>query len=337
MKKLKENRHVKLTAAELGYLWQSYMGDTMSICIFQYFLKHIEDRPIKTLMQHALDVSQQHVEQMKKIFRKEGVQVPIGFTEEDINLNVGRLFSDIYYLRYIDQTTKGGIAAYSRLMQQIFRDDIRSFYKKCMQSTIELSDEATKLLLEKGIASRQPVITYPDRVEFIKKQSFMLEGLGKRNNLSSIEIAQLYYNIETNYLGTSLALAFSQVSKSEKVRKFFLRGKEIAMKHIKIFREYLENSSLPAPISFEQEVMSSTEAPFSEKLMMYHFSLMIYQGISNYGISMANCQRSDLVVDFSRLIVEVLKYSEDGFNIMIGNGWLEQPPMSIDRKNLVKE
>nr|WP_285847881.1 MULTISPECIES: DUF3231 family protein [unclassified Mesobacillus] len=50
----------------------------------------------------------------------------------------------------------------------------------------------------------------------------------------------------------------------------------------------------------------------------------------------AESQRSDLVVDYSRVNAEVLKYSEDGINIMIANEWLEQPPLSVDRKDLTK-
>ncbi|MCM3121773.1 DUF3231 family protein [Mesobacillus sp. AQ2] len=41
-------------------------------------------------------------------------------------------------------------------------------------------------------------------------------------------------------------------------------------------------------------------------------------------------------MDYSRVNAEVLKYSEDGINIMIANEWLEQPPLSVDRKDLTK-
>lgn len=70
--------------------------------------------------------------------------------------------------------------------------------------------------------------------------------------------------------------------------------------------------------------------------MMFHFSLMIYAGIGNFGVSIAETQRSDLVVDYSRLVAEVLKFSEDGVNIMIANEWLEQPPLSANRRDLSK-
>jgi hypothetical protein len=200
-----------------------------------------------------------------------------------------------------------------------------------------LNQEAVRLLLEKGLDVRPPFIPYPQKLDFVHKQSFLLEGLGRREVFTGEEITQLYFNIQTNHLGTSLATAFCQVAESKKVRDYILRGKEIAMKHIKVFRDYLENNSLPVPMSYDQEVTESTEAPFSDKLMMFHFGTMNYAGIGNYGVAISQCRRSDLVVDFSRLAAEVLKYSEDGMNIMISNEWLEQSPVSANRKDLTKK
>lgn len=94
--------------------------------------------------------------------------------------------------------------------------------------------------------------------------------------------------------------------------------------------------SLAIPMGFEQEVTDSNESPFSDKLMMFHFNLMIYAGLGNYGIAISESQRTDLVVDYSRFNVEVLKLSEDGANLMIENEWLEQPPLAANRRDLAK-
>nr|WP_256360183.1 DUF3231 family protein [Mesobacillus boroniphilus] len=75
---------------------------------------------------------------------------------------------------------------------------------------------------------------------------------------------------------------------------------------------------------------------FNNGFSLFHFSVMIYAGIGNYGVATSESQRSDLVIDYSRLNAEILKYSEDGINIMVANEWLEQPPLSVDRQNLLK-
>jgi hypothetical protein len=232
--------------------------------------------------------------------------------------------------------SKGGLVTYGRVLQNVYRKDIRSFYSECLMDTLELDTKATMILLEKGLATRPPVIPYPQKLEFVHKQSFILEGLGRREAITGTEVTNLYANVLTNHLGTAITTAFSQVAKSKKVRKYLLRGKDVSLKHIKVLSSYLEMNSLSIPSSFEQEVTDSTEAPFSDKLMLFHFSLMIFAGVGNYGIAISESQRTDLVVDYSRLNMEVLKLSEDGANLMIENEWLEQPPLSANRSDLAK-
>jgi hypothetical protein len=309
----------------------------MSACVLKYFLEHIDDEKVKKIVTHSLDLSQQHIEIISGIFSDEGIQIPQGFTEQDVNLEARRLFSDVFYLRYIHSMAKGGLVTYGRVLQNIYRHDIHSFFAKCLTSTIELKTEVTELLLEKGLAVRPPFIPHPQEVKYVHKQSFILEGLGRRESLTGAEVTNLHANIESNRLGSAMALAFSQVAKSDKVRKYVLRGKEIALKHINVFSSYLENRSLPVPMSIDQEVTESSESPFSDKVMMYHFGIMIYAGIGNFGVAISESQRSDLVVDYSRLSAEILKFSEDGVNLMIAKEWLEQPPLTSDRKDVAKE
>lgn len=328
--------HIKLTASELSYLWTSYLADSMSACILKYFLVHIDDNDIKSLITYALQLSEKHVKFIRGIFTKEQIRIPQGFTEQDVNLLAKRLFSDIFYLRYIRNMSKGGLVTYGRVLQNVYRQDIRSFYSECLTETLDLDTNATMILLEKGLAIRPPVIPYPQKLEFVHKQSFILEGVGRREALSGTEVTSLYANVLTNRLGVAIATAFSQVTKSKKVRKYFLRGKDVSLKHIKVLSSYLEMDSLAIPMGFEQEVTDSTESPFSDKLMMFHFNLMIYAGVGNYGIAISESQKTDLVVDYSRFNVEVLKLSEDGANLMIENEWLEQPPLAANRRDLAK-
>jgi len=83
--------------------------------------------------------------------------------------------------------------------------------------------------------------------------------------------------------------------------------------------------------------MDSTIAPFSDKLMVFHTTAMIAVGIGNYGTAAGTCQRIDLSVLYTRLSAEIAKYAEDGANLMIKNGWLEEPPQADDRHALVNQ
>lgn len=327
----------RLTSAELGYLWSNYLGESMSACVFTYFLRHVEDSNIRTLIEHALDLSHQHMDAISQMFEGEGIPLPKGFSEEDVNLDAKRLFSDVFCLNYVKNMVKGGISTHSVIFSNLYRWDVVSYCSKCLTSSIELHNETTKVLLEKGLAMRPPFLNYPEEVEFVQKQKFVLELLGFRP-LAATEVTSLHSNILTNNLGACMAAAFSQVAQSREIREYMERGKDISLKHIQVFKDYLENESLPTsmPLSISQDVTESRESPFSEKLMMYHFGIMGHTGAGNYGIAVSESLRSDLVTDYTRLIGEILKYSEDGLNIMIDRGWFERPPLANYGKDIAK-
>ncbi|MBT2738567.1 DUF3231 family protein [Bacillus sp. ISL-7] len=39
-----------LSAAEVSALWHQYMDDSMAICVYKYFLKIVEDKEIKPIL-----------------------------------------------------------------------------------------------------------------------------------------------------------------------------------------------------------------------------------------------------------------------------------------------
>lgn len=57
------------------------------------------------------------------------------------------------------------------------------------------------------------------------------------------EIAALFTNIQTNILGKTLVMGFSQVARSKQVRDFFIKGREIATKHIAIFSAIMTDAA----------------------------------------------------------------------------------------------
>lgn len=45
--------------------------------------------------------------------------------------------------------------------------------------------------------------------------------------------------------------------------------------------------------------------------------------------------RHDLFPSYTRAMMDIANYAEDGTNIMIENGWFEEPPRVVDRRNLI--
>lgn len=46
--------------------------------------------------------------------------------------------------------------------------------------------------------------------------------------------------------------------------------------------------------------------------------------------------RSDLSLKYAKFIAEIMAYADEGKDLLIKRGWLEQPPLSTDRENLYK-
>lgn len=62
---------------------------------------------------------------------------------------------------------------------------------------------------------------------------------------------------------------------------------------------------------------------------------MTAAGIGNYGMAMAASPRRDISIRYATLVPEIALYAEDGANIMIKHGWLEEPPQADDREELI--
>jgi hypothetical protein len=326
--------NIRLTSAEIGQLWATYMSDSASVCVLSYFNSKVQDLDIKILVEYALNLSREHITSITDIFNSVKLPIPHGFKEDDVNMNAERLFSDAFMLSYIKYMARLGLLNYGDALPMCPRDDVRRFFSDCIRASVELSNKADDLMLAKGLYIRAPYMTVPSSIDFVEKQSYMHKFLGENRPLNATEIAHTYINIQTNILGKAFTMALSQVVKDREVKKYILRGKEIAAKHIEVLSEDLRGEDLPSPITWDSDVMASTEPPFSDKLMLFHVTALNAFGMAGYGIAISKNMRSDMAVKFTRLSAEVAKYAEDGMNLMIDKGWMEKMPEAINREEL---
>lgn len=334
---METEHNVGLTSAEISDLWTAYQADSMAICGIKYFLTHINDDDIREVLEYALKLSEEHVQKLKEIFKKEKYPVPQGFTEHDVNLNAPRLYTDKLYLIYILNMGKYGLTTYSLALSFSDRSDIIQYFTTCLNETEKLHNWAKDIAKEKGILTRAPLIPKPEQIDFVKDQSFLSGYIGEQRPLLGSEIGSLVYNAKRNALGQAIITGFSQVAQEQKVRKYFEKGRDISGKHFEIFSSLLNQDYLSqGTTNPTSEVTDSTVSPFSDKLMMFHVSALIASAIGQYGISMSTSPRHDIGIKYSRLIAEIAKYSNEGAKIMINNGWMERPPEAADRKKIAK-
>jgi len=327
---------IKLTAPEISSLWTQYLFDTMSICFIKYALEHLEDEEIIDIYKLALEYSEKHVQKIQELLKGEDFPIPRGFTEEDVDIHAPRLFQDPFYLHYMYIMTLQGITGYALSLSTSIRLDIRSYYTECNREVTHLFDKTIDALLTKGLFSRPPVITPPQSVDFVDQQSFLTGWLGKRRPLTAMEVGDITFNMNKMNLHVALKVGFSQVAQSERVRQYINRGREISDKHIEAFDSIFREEKLNSPISWQSLVTNSTTSPFSDKFMMYQVQLSTQLAIAYYGTALSVTSRRDLALKYVTLTAELLRYAEDGTNLMIDMKWLEEPPTASDRRALSK-
>jgi hypothetical protein len=329
-----DERNLRLTSTEIGTLWLDYMNDSVAACMLQYFFEKVKDKDIRPIIEFALSLSQQHVQAIAQIFENEGFAVPIGFSDIDVDLQAPPLFSDTFYLRYLKHMAAAGMTAYCLGLNQAVRSDVRKYFWHCIDSSKELDEKATQALLFKGLYIRAPYIPIAKKVQFVESPTFMGSIIRNNRPLNAMELVHLVTNISTNAMGRVVLIGFAQVAKSQEVRKFFVRGQNITQKHIEVFSMLMKKDDLSAPATWESEATDSTIVPFSDRLMMQQIISLIALSMSNYGAALGASTRVDVAAAYSRLMAEIAAFGEDGAQLMIKNGWLEQPPQAANRKAL---
>lgn len=331
-----EPTRISLTAPEISSLWTQFMFETMSICFIRYALEHLEDQDIIEIYKKSLELSESHVQKVKEFFEGEDYPIPKGFTEEDVNIHAPRLFQDPFYLYYMYIMTLQGLIGYSLSVSTSIHADLRQYYINCNTETMVLFEKNIEAFLTKGLFSRPPVLPAPENIDFVKHQSFLTGWFGERRPLTGIEIGDITFNMNKMHMHVALKVGFSQVAASKKVRQYINRGMEISTKHIAAFEKIFHEEMLNSPVSWQSHVTSSTTSPFSDKWMMYQVQLSSQIAIAFYGTALSVTSRADIAEKYMAMTLELVRFAEDGANLMIENGWMEEPPKASDRRTLSK-
>lgn len=323
-----ENHETLLTSAEMAVLWTQYMTDSSSNCVLPYFLAHIEDDDTLSVVEKSLHNAKENLSFLTTLYEEESFPIPVGFIKGDVDTETPRLFSDIFCLSYLQYMTIAQMTASTIAIGLSTRSDIVNFHDKVLMQTVQLQETIKHVLLDKGIYIRSPYIPMPTEVEFVTDQRFLGTIVGHQRPLTTIEIAHMYVNIESNIVGKEMMLAFAQVAESKNLRQYFTRGKDTANKHTKQLNKLFLKNDLPAPMPWDASVTDCKVAPFSDKLMLFLVTAWSATGIVKYGAATGASQRKDINVKYALLLAEIMLYTEDGANIMIDNSWLEEPPQA---------
>lgn len=322
------NNKYPLSSSEIGTLWLTYQEKTMILRVLEYFMEKSDDQQAKNIMGGLWQELNHFVTKMEGIFEQEGVAIPKGFTENDVNLQAPKLYDngfDIMFLRILKEVSMG---MYTLNMNMAYRDDVMSIYEGLTSTTQKVYKLSTHYLLEKGILTLPPLVEKPKTAEFIKDESY-LDGFpffkGSRA-LNDIEIGNLHHGIETNNIGMLLVTGFAQCSATPEIKDYFLKGKKLAKKQIETFEKLLLDSNVQFSAGAGGTVTSSAAAPFSEKLMMFCVYLLNGFGLVGSSFGTIFSLRSDLSLKTALIGKDIFFYATEGIKLMIENGWFEEPP-----------
>ena len=332
------NQKQALSSGELGTLWLTYQQKTMVQRMLEYFIEQADDNQAKEIMQNAHMKVINYLEDIKAILKSEGAVIPIGFKEEDVNIGVPKLYDNMFDIMFCRLVSSISMGLHTLHMSMAYRKDIVLFYKELTAFTQSVYDECVDYLQENDVLPRPPAVSMPKSVEFADGTNYMsgFNLFSEKRALNTVEVAHLYNAIESNIIGMQMITGFAQVANEPEVKKYFIKGKELAKKIVTDFTQIFLQSDIQPPSTWGANATDSKVAPFSDKLMMYCTSIFCGFGLGSNALGTAFSLRSDLPVTMANIAKDVLTYGRDGGKIMAKNGWLEEPPSMQDRNDLTK-
>ncbi len=327
-----------LSSSELGTLWMTYQEKTMIQRMLEYFIEQADDNQAKEIMQNTHMKIINCIEDIKAILKNEGAVIPVGFTEQDVNTGVPKLYDnmfDIMFLRLLQEISMG---LHTLHLNMSYRKDIILLYKQLTEFTQSGYVECVDYLQEKDVLSRPPAVTMPKSVKFVEGKNYMsgFNLFSEKRALNTVEVAHLYHAIESNIIGMQLITGFAQVANEPEVKKYFVKGKELAKKIVTDNTQVFLQSDIQPPSTWGANATDSKVAPFSDKLMMYCTSMFCSFGLGSNALGTAFSLRSDLPLKMINEAKDILTYGQEGGKLMTKNGWLEEPPQMQDRNALTK-
>ncbi|MCM3405960.1 DUF3231 family protein [Cytobacillus oceanisediminis] len=323
-----------ISASEVGTLWLTYNEKTLILRMLDYFIEKSDDQQERNILGGLWQELNYYVLKMEGIFKKQGMVKPAGFTTADVNLEAPKLYDngfDIMFVRILKEVSMG---MYTINMNMSYNDDIMEVYEGLTSVTQKIYKLATLYLLEKGILALPPKVTMPKTTEYIESNNYMKN---KKRALNDLEIGILHHGVETNNIGLQLITGFAQCAQNKEVKKYFVKGKDLAKKQIKIMEEILLESDVQFSATSGSTVTTSTVPPFSDKLMMHCVYLLNGFGLVGNSFGSFFSLRNDISMKTTLIAKDVYFYGQEGIKIKIKNGWFEEPPQMEDRSQIIKK
>lgn len=330
-----KEHNIQLTTPEIAALWTTYIQNSATMCFYKHFLQHVEDSEIEHVLKESLYLEERYNEEIRKIFTKESLPIPDAFSDKDVNLEAPPLYTDLFALSFAYRVGQMTVPHYATVLTKIARSDVVAFFSECLKTSTKHYKHALNLMLDKGIYDRPPKIPYPKKVQYIQDQQTILgTWFGDKRPLNVMELGEIFYVIERNYIGMIMLIGLIQVMRDQEIKVYLEKGKKLAEKQVDVFNKVLKKEEHLGNIPVSMEVTDSIVSPFSDRLILFLITTTSSAGLFLLAYAMSTSMRKDLNMHYSTIMLDVAKYGEEGLEMLIKRGWMEQPPQSVDRSKL---
>lgn len=325
-------RSKELTVSEVSNMWSSYLKNSMELQFFTYFFQTAEDRKVRKIVGRLLHQSGKNLKQLQDFFHKESISVPLGFTDEDININAGKVFSDHFILFFCHDITQLSLSTYPSALGESTRKDIRDYFEITLKFTLKIQNEIVDLMLSKDIYPKPPKIKLDDRIDFARSIIYLNGFRGGSRALNAPEIANLSRLIHRAQFSRNIFATFSHISQRNEMKDHFSKGRAMAEDVLRSLQEVMNKENIPVSSAKELTQFDVDIPPFSEKMMLFFVNTCI--GIFCFTMisqAMTSSLRSDIIIKLLSISKNMSLYYGKGLMIAIKQKWLEQPPQAAER------
>lgn len=322
-----------LTATEISNIWSSYLKNSMEVRLLGHFHDTTDDDDIKIVAEKMLNQAQKSTVELREIFNKEQLNIPIGFTDEDVRTGTGKVFSDTFILYFCHDLTMLAMSTYPSALSDCIRKDVRKHFQSGLEFTLTIQNEIVDLMLSKGVYLSPPQVEIDSEPEFADNIKYLNGFFGASRAVNTAEIANLSRIIHRAQFSKMVFVAFSKLATAKDLKKHFSKGRDELEKVSDSLKEILEKENLPISASGDYKFIDAEVSPFSDKIMLFFVNTCLGMFCFNM-ISQAKTSslRTDIVYKLTKISDDMMKFYGKGLLITITEKWLEQPPQAVDRK-----
>lgn len=325
---------IKPTVAEINHLWTAYFGESQLAVLLKHMAAHSKDPDYHSVLQQELDLASNNIKIMEDLYKAIQHPIPDAFGEKDVDINAPLLFHETYSVRYIRLLLKFFLQNHILAFSECTRPDFRQLFSGFINGSKEVIKRADEVLLAKGVFPKPPYIVTPDSLDFVHDKAYYGSIFGDARSINALEISNIFELLDFKITLHALKVGFAQVVKSDEIRKYLNQGLGVSNNQIKALISILEKEGLPGPELVDYQVTDSQQSPYSDRFILYHYTVIVAYILLGYGVGLSRITRKDILATYTRLMAQIISFSEHGTDLLVKNGWFEKIPETADRQKL---